>query len=93
MIEALFEETVIRNISSLISGFNRKSALNNFAKLLEIGTDLILDQCWRTISKKCFQFLHSHTKTLCSKKTDSTSAASYEKSTWLTILLSIHHSH
>ena len=56
MIEALFEETVIRNISSLISGFNIKSALTNFAKLLEIGTDLILDQCWHTVSKKVSTF-------------------------------------
>ena len=56
MIEALFEETVIRNISSLISGINRKSALTNFAKLLEIGTALILVQSWRTVSKKCFYF-------------------------------------
>jgi len=90
MIEALFEETVIRNISSLISGFNRKSALTNFAKLLEIGTDLILDQCWRTVSKNVSTFTLTYENTVL-EKTDSTSAAGYENSTWLTILLSIHH--
>jgi len=67
MIEALFEETVIRNISSLIGGFNRKLAQNNFAKILKIGTDLILDQCWRTISKNVSTF-YAHIRKRCARK-------------------------